>query len=166
MRGIHHREPGVVGAGLMDEAVAIELIADCLHVHPIILRLTTNLKGAEKVMLVSDSIKPSGLPGGEYFFDGRTFLLEDGLVKLPSGVIAGSSIGLNEAVRNMVKEVGVSLSEAVQMATDTPAKLLDLQHKGRLEFGYDADITVLDDGFHVLETIVEGITVYHVEGGV
>jgi N-acetylglucosamine-6-phosphate deacetylase len=166
MRGIHHREPGIVGAGLKDDSIAVELIADCHHVHPAILRLTVNLKGSGKVALISDSIKPSGLPSGEYFFDGRTFLLEDGFVKLPSGVIAGSSIGLNEAVRNMVKEAGINLIKAVQMATDTPARLLGLQHKGRLESGYDADITIMDGSFNVLETIVEGTTVYRVEDSV
>ena len=165
MRGVHHREPGIVGAGLVDDRVTVELIADGHHVHSAILRLTVNIKGASKVALVSDSIKPSGLPSGEYVFDGRTYLLEDGFVKLPSGVIAGSSVGLNDAVRNMVREVGISLSDAVQMAADTPARLLGL-HKGRLESGFDADITVMDDGFNVIETIVEGRTVYRLGGGV
>ena len=163
MRGLHHREPGIVGAALEDENVMVELIADCHHVHPAVLGLSVRLKGVDKVVLVSDSIKPAGLPDGEHVFDGRTFILEDGLIKLDSGVIAGSSIGLNQAVQNMVEKVGVSLPNAVQMATDNPSRLLGLTSKGRLEVGYDADIAILDDGFNVLETIVEGKIVYRAE---
>jgi N-acetylglucosamine-6-phosphate deacetylase len=159
MRGVHHREPGIVGAGLMDEDIAVELIADCLHVHPAILGLTVKLKGAKNIALVSDSIKPAGLPSGEYSFDGRTFLVEDGLVKLLSGVIAGSAMGLNDAVKNMVEKVGVNLPQAVQMASDTPARVLGLM-KGKLEPGYDADIVIMDEGLRVVETIVEGSSVY------
>ena len=162
MRGLHQREPGVVGAGLTDDNVAVELIADCHHIHPVVLGLTVKLKGAGNVVLVSDSIKPAGLPSGEYVYGDRTFLLEDNLVKLPSGVIAGSSIGLDKAVQNMVETVGVCLPHAVQMATDSPARVLGLKTKGRLETGYDADIVVMDECFNVVETIVMGRTVYRV----
>jgi N-acetylglucosamine-6-phosphate deacetylase len=160
IRGVHHREPGVVGAGLEDENVTVELIADCLHVHPTILGLTVKVKGPEKVVLISDLIKPAGFPNGEYVLDGRTFQLDNGLIKLPSGVIAGSSVGLDKAVRNMVEKVGVSLPVAVQMATATPAKVLGLDEKGRLKPGLDADIVIMDENFNVIETIVEGSTVY------
>jgi N-acetylglucosamine-6-phosphate deacetylase len=162
MRGLHHREPGIVGAGLEDDMVFVELIADLHHVHPIVLGLTYRLKGADKVILVSDSIKPAGLQYGEHLLDGRVYRVEKGLVRLENGVIAGSSIGLNDAVRNMVEAVGVDISDAVKMASTTPASLLGL-NKGRLEEGYDADIVVLDTGFNVIETIVEGETVYKAE---
>ncbi|MCJ7731182.1 amidohydrolase family protein [Candidatus Bathyarchaeota archaeon] len=113
------------------------------------------------MVLVSDSIKPAGLPSGEYRYGDTTFLSEDGLVKLPSGVIAGSSIGLDKAVQNMVETVGLCLPHAIQMATDSPARVLSLT-KGRLEIGYDADIVVMDECFNVVETIVMGRTVYRV----
>ena len=164
MRGIHHREPGVVGAGLEEDNVTVELIADCYHVHPAILGLTVRIKGPEKVVLVSDMIKPAGLPNGVHTLGGRTFSLEEGVIKLPSGVIAGSSTGLDEAVRNMVEKVGVSLPVAVLMATATPARVLGLDEKGRLEPGFDADIVIMDDDFNVIETIVGGSTVYRREG--
>jgi N-acetylglucosamine-6-phosphate deacetylase len=163
MRGLHHREPGIIGATLEAKEVMVELIADCYHVHPTILGLSVRLKGAKNVILVSDSIQPAGLPDGEYTYDDRTFFLEGGVIKLKSGVIAGSSIGLNEAVQNMVEKVGVSLNEAVQMATDNPARLLRLRSKGRLEPGYDADITIMDNDFNIMETIVEGETIYKKE---
>ena len=160
MRGIHHREPGVIGAALDSDTVVVELIADLHHIHPAILRLTYRLKGPEGIALISDSIKPAGLPEGEHVFDDRRYLVQDGLVKLPSGVIAGSSIGLDSAVRNMVENVGVSLSDAVQMASSTPAKVLGLSSQGCLEQGFDADIVILDEGLEVVETIVMGETAY------
>ena len=164
MRGIHHREPGIVGAGLEDDNVTVELIADCLHVHPAVLGLTVRIKSPEKVVLVSDMIKPAGLPSGVHTLGGRTFSLEEGVIKLPSGVIAGSSSGLDEAVRNMVEKVGIKLPMAVLMATDTPARVLGLDEKGRLEPGFDADIVIMDSGLDVIETIVEGSMVYRRDG--
>jgi len=163
MRGLHHREPGILGAALETRDVMVELITDLQHVHSAILGLTVRLKGVDNVVLVSDSIKPAGLPDGKHIIDGRIFHIEDGFIKLDSGVIAGSSIGLNQAVQNMVEKVGISLPNAIQMATDNPARLLELKTKGRLETGYDADITIMDEGFNVLETIVEGKTVYRAE---
>lgn len=163
MRGIHHREPGVIGAGLTNKNIIIELIADCQHVHPLVLGLTVRLKGADKVVLVSDSIKPAGLPNGDYVFDRREYFVKEGLIKLPSGVIAGSSICLDDAIHNMVEKVGVTVTDAIQMATDTPAKALRLHSKGRLQEGCDADIVVMNQSFHVLETIIEGKTVFKAE---
>jgi N-acetylglucosamine-6-phosphate deacetylase len=163
MRGLHHRKPGIVGAALENEKVMVELIADGYHVHPAILRLTINLKGIDNVILVSDSIKPAGLPDGEYVFNGRNFLMKEGLIKLDSGVIAGSSIGLNDAIRFLIQRCGIGLHQAVQMVTDNPARLLGLKNKGRLEPGNYADIVIMDESFNILETIVEGETIYNSE---
>lgn len=164
MRGLHHREPGILGAALTDGRVTVELIADGHHVHPAALRLAALCKGPAKTVLVSDSVKPAGLPDGEYEYGGRTLSLRDGVVKLPDGVIAGGSMRLNDAVRVMVEEAGLSVTEAVQMASNTPARVLRLTPgKGRLEEGSDADIAVLDWRFSVKETIVGGVTVYRGE---
>jgi N-acetylglucosamine-6-phosphate deacetylase len=164
MRGFHHREPGIVGAGLTDGRVNLELIADAFHVHPAALRLALLAKGPEKIALVSDSVKPGGLPDGEYKIHGRVVRVKGRSVTLESGVIAGSGIRLNDAIGTMVEEAGVALTEAVQMATDTPARILRLTpRKGRLEGGADADITVMDWKYRVLRTIVGGETVYEAE---
>jgi N-acetylglucosamine-6-phosphate deacetylase len=161
MRGLHHREPGILGAALTDGRVSVELIADGLHVHPAALRLAALCKGPAKTVLVSDGVKPAGLPDGEYTLRGRRVTLRDGLAWLPGGVIAGSTIRLNDAVRVMVEEAGFSVSEAVQMASTTPARVLRLApSKGRLAEGSDADVTVMDWRFNVEETIVGGETVY------
>jgi len=161
MRGLHHREPGILGAALTDGRVSVELIADGLHVHPAALRLAALCKGPARTVLVSDSVKPAGLPDGEHEYGGRRVTLRDGLAWLPGGVIAGSTIRLNDAVRVMVEDSGFSVSEAVQMASTTPARLLRLApSKGRLSEGMDADVTVMDWRFNVEETIVGGETVY------
>lgn len=161
MRGFHHREPGVVGAGLTDGRVTLELVADGVHVHPAALRLALLAKGPAKIALVSDSVRPAGLPDGEHSFGGRAFHVRGRSITLEDGVIAGSGIRLNEAVRFIVEEAGGALTEAVQMASSTPAKILKLTpRKGRLIEGSDADVSVLDWGYRVLRTIVGGETVY------
>jgi N-acetylglucosamine-6-phosphate deacetylase len=164
MRGLHHREPGVVGAGLTDGRVTLELVADGVHVHPAALRLAVVARGASKVALVSDSVKPAGLPDGEYSFDGRALHVQGRRITLSDGVIAGSGIRLNDAVGVMVEEAGVALTEAVQMASNTPARILRLTpRKGRLAEGSDADITVMDWRYRVLRTMVGGETVYEAD---
>ena len=164
MRGLHHREPGVVGAGLTDGRVNLELVADGVHVHPAALRLAMLAKGPAKIALVSDSVKPGGLPDGEYSIGGRAVHVKGRNITLRGGVIAGSGIRLNDAVGTMVEEAGVALTEAVQMASNTPARILKLTpRKGRLEEGADADITVIDWRYRVLRTIVGGETVCEAE---
>jgi N-acetylglucosamine-6-phosphate deacetylase len=161
MRCFHHREPGVVGAGLTDDRVNLELVADGVHVHPAALRLALLAKSPTKIALVSDSIKPAGLPDGEHNFGGRTFHVRGRSITLEDGVIAGSGIRINDAVRIMVEEAGATLTDAVQMASSTPARILGLTpRKGELLEGSDADVTVLNWNYKVLRTIVSGNTVY------
>ena len=164
MRPFHHREPGVVGAALDDGRVSVELIADGLHLHPAALRLAAGRKGAGKTALVSDSVAPAGLVDGEYELGGERVRVEKGRCLLESGALAGSTIRLSDAVRNMVELAGSPIEEAVEMASTTPAGILGLaERNGRLAPGMDADLTVLDKGFSVRLTMVGGRVVY---GGV
>ncbi|MFQ6053352.1 MAG: N-acetylglucosamine-6-phosphate deacetylase, partial [Candidatus Bathyarchaeia archaeon] len=161
MRPFHHRDPGVVGAALTDDGVTVDVIADGVHLHPAALRLTVATKGAERTALVSDSIGPAGLPDGEYLSGGRRVILESGRCLLELGVLAGSTIRLCEAVRNMMELTGRPLTEAVEMASTTPARIIGAaDRKGRLEPGLDADLTVFDRRFNVLLTMVGGRVVY------
>jgi len=161
MRPFHHREPGAAGAALTDGRVTIDVIADGQHLHPAALRLAATTKGAEKMALVSDSIMPGGLPDGEYRFGDQMVRLKGSRCLLGSGVLAGSTIRLCDAVRNMVKLVGVPLAEAVEMASSTPARIIGVASvKGCLKPGMDADLTVLNHSFSVLLTIVRGKVVY------
>jgi N-acetylglucosamine-6-phosphate deacetylase len=160
MRSLHHREPGVVGATLEDDRVTVELIADGHHIHPAILRLVARLKGAGGTALVSDSTAVAGLSDGDYSFAGMKVTLRHGMSLLESGALAGSTIRLCDAVRNMVR-VGVPLREAVEMASTTPARIAGVaDRRGSIASGMDADITVLDRDLSVMLTMVGGRIVY------
>jgi N-acetylglucosamine-6-phosphate deacetylase len=161
MRLFHHRNPGAAGAALADDRVTVELVADGFHLHPATLRIASRVKGPGKVTLVSDSIPPTGLPDGEYAFGGLKITVAGGKSLLESGRLAGSTITLSDAVRNMVRLAGVSLPEAVEMASTTPARIAGASgRKGRLAPGMDADITVLDGDFIPVLTVVGGEIVY------
>jgi len=164
MRSLHHREPGLVGAALDDERVTVELIADCYHIHPAVLRIVARLKGTARTALVSDSIAAAGLPDGDYSLGGMKVAVRHGKSLLESGTLAGSTIRLCDAVRNMVEKADVPLREAVEMASTTPARVAGAaDRKGSIAPGMDADITVLDRGLSVMLTMVEGRVVYEKE---
>jgi N-acetylglucosamine-6-phosphate deacetylase len=105
-------------------------------------------------------MEAAGMPSGDYELGGRRVRLEDGAVRLPDGTLAGSALTMDEAVRNAVRFLDVSLSQAARMASEVPAAALDLDHKGRIAVGCDADFVVLDAQGTVVETIVAGETVY------
>jgi N-acetylglucosamine-6-phosphate deacetylase len=160
MRPLAHREPGTVGALLTDDRVKVGIIADGVHVHEAALRLAHRARGSEGLILVTDAMQAAGMPPGDYELGQRKVHLEDGAVRLPDGTLAGSALTMDEAVRNAVRFLGVSLAQAVCMAAETPAAALNLDGKGKIAAGCDADFVLLDAEGTVLETIVAGETVY------
>jgi N-acetylglucosamine-6-phosphate deacetylase len=161
MRLLHHREPGAVGAALADDRVSVELIADGVHLHPSTLRLAVNAKGPGRTALVSDAISAAGQPDGEYQLGAEKILVECGRSFLESGALAGSTIRLCDAVRYAVETAGFPVTEAIEMASSTPARIIGAEGQtGRLAPGMDADITVLNRGYSVLLTMVGGDVVY------
>lgn len=145
MRGIHHREPGTVGGALVSDAL-VEVISDGIHIHPAVVKMVIKAKGYDKVILVTDSMHAAGLESGEYDFGGFKIYIRDGVAKQEDGTIAGSIINLMDGVRNVVKLAGVSLEDAVAMASINPARLLGLDDKiGSIEVGKRADLVVIDD---------------------
>ncbi|AWX57734.1 N-acetylglucosamine-6-phosphate deacetylase [Brevibacillus brevis] len=162
MTGLHHREPGVVGAAMYHEQLSTELIADGIHVHPAVMKILYRVKTAERLALVSDSMRAAAMGEGTYDLGGQEVHVQDNQAKLADGTLAGSILTLNRAVGNMVTLSGVSLPDAVEMASLTPASILGIgERKGRLAVGYDADITVLNSQFDVTMTFVAGKEVYH-----
>jgi N-acetylglucosamine-6-phosphate deacetylase len=160
MSGFHHREPGAVGAGLLDSPATVELIADLVHVHPAALRLVAAARGPDKVALVTDSVNFCGLPDGTYTKRGREYRVADGSVRMPDGTLAGSQLTMNIAVRNMAG-TGVGVAAAWRMASAVPAAILGLDGRtGTLAPGLDADIAVLDEQFVPQCTMVGGRLVY------
>jgi N-acetylglucosamine-6-phosphate deacetylase len=160
MRPLAHREPGTVGALLTHDRIRTGIIADGVHVHEAAIRLAYRVKGSEGLLLVTDAMEAAGMRPGDYELGGRKVRLEDGAVRLPDRTLAGSALTMDEAVRNAIRFLGVSLAQAVRMAAETPAAALILDGKGKIAVGCDADFVVLDEDGTVLQTIVAGEMVY------
>ena len=161
MRSFHHREPGVLGAVLLHDEVTAELISDGVHVHPAAMKLLTRVKGSNSVILVTDAIRAAGMPDGEYKLGKQNVIVKNGICRLVSGELAGSTLTMDVAVRNMVELVGASLQEAVMMATINPARVIGIEdRKGSIEPGKYADLVILDEKLNVYSTILKGKIVY------
>ncbi len=159
--GVHHREVGVAGTAMLCDELYTELICDTVHVSVPALKLMIRNKPADRVILITDSIRPKGLPDGEFDCGGLHVFLKNGEARLASGVLAGSSLRMNYALRNLVEKVGVPFETAVDFATINPATHLGIaEDRGSIAVGKRADLVVLDGNFEVLATIVGGKTVY------
>lgn len=157
MRGLHHREPGALGAVLLAEDVTAELIMDGLHVHPAAARILLRLKGDTGICLITDAIAAAGLPDGPGSLFGQPLTIHDGAARLADGTLAGSTLTLDRAIGNLVSLAGVDLASAVRMATHNPATVIGLgARKGRLVPGGDADLTLLDADCRARLTIIGG----------
>lgn len=161
MRPLHHREPGLVGAALTDSNIYVELIADAVHVHPAVLELVYRVKGPQRVCLVTDSMRATGLAAGSYTLGRLTVKVDGGQARLDSGALAGSVLTMDQAVRNMVSLAHVPLADAVTMASCTPARAVGLDGLvGSLEQGKSADIVVMNRELQVEMTMRRGREVY------
>jgi N-acetylglucosamine-6-phosphate deacetylase len=157
MRALSHQEPGILGAVLNDPRVCCELIADGIHLAPPVLSLVHKIKGSGGVVLVSDSVAPNGLPDGRYEGEGRTVLVRDGTIRLEDGRLAGSSLSLDGAVRNMIRLGGASVPGAVRMASLNPARILGVEDRaGSVAAGKDADLVLFDETISVRAVFIGG----------
>ena len=161
MKGLHHREPGTVGAAMnLDNAYA-EIIADGVHVDFNVVNILGKIKGENRLITVSDSIWAKGMPQGIYPKPEKgvdIIIDEHNTVRLSTGSLAGSTNRLNKMVYNLINEAKLPFITAIQSVTSNPAHLLKLDHyKGYLKEGYDADITVVDDDINIIATFVGGI---------
>lgn len=160
MRGLHHREPGVVGAALVSPEIWVELIPDFVHVHAGAIEVLLRAKGVEKVVLVTDATSAAGLPDGKYNLGGKEIFARGGVVRLREGNLAGSSLTLIEGVKNMIREIGVDLIDAFRMASINPALSVGLENMGWIRKGYVADFVVTSPALDIKKTIVSGNVVY------
>ncbi len=161
MRSMHHRDPGVVGAILIHPEISCELIADGIHVHPALVRFLVKEKSAGKIVLITDSLKPTGLPKGIYIVKGDRVTEEGGVFcRIEDGTIAGSGLTLDRGVAHMV-EYGTEILDAITMATLNPARVYHLEEQlGTLLPGRRADLVVCDERFHVDCTMIGGAIAY------
>lgn len=164
MSPLHHREPGVAGAGLMLPELTTELIADGLHVHPAVVKLLFNIKGEHHVCLITDAVDCAGLRDGEY---GRK-IMKNGEIYLKenSSCLAGSSLTMIKALQNTLDYTGYPIERILTSLTEVPARQIHMSHrKGSLEPGKDADFVVVTDQFNVHSTYVRGKEVYNAMEG-
>lgn len=161
MPPLHHREPGILGAVLGDERVFAQVIADGIHVHHAVVKLLVKAKGIHRTILITDAIRATGMPDGAYTLGDQTVHVKDGVARTAAGGLAGSTLTMERALYNAMRFTGLSLREALPMATRVPAEALGLQgQKGRIAPGYDADLVILDRDCQVLMTMVGGQVVY------
>lgn len=164
MRGLHHREPGVVGATLVNDRLTCDIIADLIHAHPSAVELVFRMKGRERLLLISDGMRAVGMPDGTYDLGGQTVHVHKCIARLTDGALAGSTLTLNRAIQHLVETLHVDVTDAVYMAATAPARKLGLgSRKGSLEVGKDADLVVLAPDYRVLATVVKGRVVYQEE---
>jgi N-acetylglucosamine-6-phosphate deacetylase len=158
MRPFSHRETGVLGVVLNEKRITAEIIADGVHVDPPAIRLLLSAKGTQNVILVSDGTAATGMPDGYYRLGSFEFTVQGGVCRNSEGRLAGSTLTLDRAIRQMVS-LGVPLREAVAMATVNPARRLGLEpKKGVLVAGTDADVVFLrNDDLTVAGVMARGV---------
>ncbi len=152
----NHRDPGVIGAVLTSDVYA-EIICDGIHVHPVVVKSTFDSKGADRMLLISDSTQAAGMPDGEYTLGGQKVFLKDGIVKLASGTIAGSATNVISCIKNCISW-GIKPEIAFKSASINPATFIGVDGKtGSIKVGKFADLVLLDKDLNVVKTFVKGV---------
>ncbi|WP_414635902.1 N-acetylglucosamine-6-phosphate deacetylase [Amycolatopsis sp.] len=158
MRPLHHREPGPIGALLDDERVTIELICDLVHVHPTALRLAAKYAGRGRTVLVTDAMSATDAADGRYQLGRLEVDVRDGVATLAdTGSLAGSTLTMDVAFRNLVRAAGLSIPDAVRATSGRPAELIGVADRtGSLRTGLDADLVVMDEELRPVRILRRG----------
>ena len=160
-RGLHHRDVGVLGTALIEDKLSCELICDLIHVSGPAVKLLYKCKGKDNICLITDSMEAKYMPDGKYMLGGQDVFVKDNAAKLENGTLAGSTLKLNEGVRNFRNTLGLSFTDAIDFASINPARCLGVDdRKGSIEVGKDADLIVVDEDYNVYMTICRGNVMY------
>lgn len=151
-REFKHREPGVTGHALLENNIYCELIADGFHVCPDMIKLAYELKGPDKIELVTDSMRAKGMPEGVSELGGQKVIVKDKQARLETGNLAGSVLRYEDAFKNIIRFTGCSIADAVKMTSGNQAKEFGLVKKGKLDPGMDADLNILDQDLKLVST--------------
>lgn len=157
MPPMNHRNPGVIGAVRDSSECHVELICDGVHIHPSVIRATYAMFGAERIILISDSMRATGLEDGEYTLGGQPVMVRGNLATLHDGTIAGSATNLMDCLRFVVREVGIPLETAVMCATANPAREIGIfDEVGSITAGKRADFILLNQNLEIVRVYIDG----------
>ena len=161
MKGLHHRGAGTVGGVMLCDKIYSELICDLVHVCPDAIRVLYKIKGQDRICLITDGIESKHLPDGEYALGGQKVIVKGKEARLEDGTLAGSTLKMNDAIRNIKDVLKISLEKAVDLATKNPALNLGIYDmKGSIALGKDADFAVIDKDLNVYMTVSNGNVIY------
>lgn len=158
MSPLHHREIGMVGAGLMDEDLLIEIICDKVHLSEDMLRLVYQLKNKDKIAVVTDSLAATGLDDGDYDLGGLPIYVKGNEARLRhNNHLAGSTLRMNIALKNIVEVTKLAIEKLIQTTSYNQAQSIGLQNLGKVEEGFIADLVLLDAEFEVQMVVLDGV---------
>ncbi len=165
MPGIHHRQPGLFVAALENPDVTFQIIPDGIHVHPAVVRMLARLAGVERVVVITDAMLATGLGDGQYTMGDAVVTVKNGQARSPAGDLAGSTLTMEGALRNIMRFCDLSLAEALPMLTRVPARSIGMYpQKGSLQAGADADVVIWDEVLGTQATFIAGELVYQAKG--
>lgn len=158
MTGLHHREPGQVGAALRIRDVYSEIICDGIHIRPEVINIFFMSKGPDYAIMVSDSMSAKAYKGTEFYLGGEKVIVsEDGSARRESGSLAGSILKIIDGLKVVVEKAQVPFNYAINACTSNPARLLRIDdRKGYIKANYDADLVIITDDYKIINTMVEG----------
>lgn len=161
MSGLHHREPGVVGAAFARPELMVEMIADGVHVKPEVVNIAYRQVTDERFILITDSMRAKCLKNGQYDLGGQMVTVEDGVALLDQNTLAGSVLKMDHAFTNVQDFTGAGMENAIRMASENPARQLGVfDRKGSLKAGKDADIVIMDAAQKIMATYCNGTLAY------
>lgn len=161
MKPLHHREVGTVGSGFLFDELNCECICDGIHVSGPAIQLLHKNKPADKMTLITDAMRAKHMPDGVSELGGQVVIVKNGEARLENGTLAGSVLKMNNAVKNVMKFLNLPLEEVVKLASQNPAKNLDVfDQMGSIKEGKRADFVILDKDLNVVQTVRNGKVIY------
>ena len=164
MSRIHHRNPGAVGAVFIHPEMSCELIADGVHIDPNLIKMLVQFKPIDKLVLVTDALKPTKQKADILTTNGDEVYLDKCFYRKSDGVIAGSALTMIDGVRNLISW-GLSPDQAIRMASTNPARIMNFTAKGQIAPGYDADLVIFNHNCEILGTVINGLLRHYNHSG-